>query len=185
MAPRANRRGAALVALALLGSASSFVGGFGVQRVQRGSPAVALRASEFEEAVAGSAVGDGGTTPLMMAAHQNDADEVEGFVKNGANIDDKDSYGWTALRYAVRAGNKDAASTLLKLGAKVDEPSASGRTPLMSAAANGISEMVELLLANGADVNAKNEKGVTALDLAKRGGSTACGKCREMLEKAR
>jgi len=171
--------------MALLGSASSFVGGFGAQRALRGGPAAPLRANALEAVfddyeedglseVANSAVGVGGCTELMMAAQRNSADAIADLAKGGADVDEQDSYGWTAMRYAVRANNKEAATALIKLGAKVDKPSESGRTPLMSAAANGISDMVKLLLANGADVSLKSMEGTTALDLAKAGGSDGC-----------
>ena len=102
------------------------------------------------------ALGDGGTTPLMMAAHKGDVDEVKGYVKNGAKLDAQDLYGWTALRYAVRADQVAAAKELIAGGADLNLPSQSGpgteflvfisfhfrRTPLMSAASNGIADMV-------------------------------------------
>ncbi|CAJ1346511.1 unnamed protein product, partial [Effrenium voratum] len=130
------------------------------------------------------ALGDGGTTPLMMAAHKGDAEEVKGYIKNGANLDAQDSYGWTALRYAVRADQVEAAKALVEGGADLNLGSKSGRSPLMSAASNGISDMVKLLLDAGADAKAKSSDGLTAYDMSMRGGATGCEECRKMLADA-
>jgi len=138
--------------------------------------------AEPEFAEPGNSVGDGGTTPLMLAAHRNDAEEVKNFAVVGANLNGQDEYGWTALRYAVRDNNGAAARALVELGADLDLPSASGRTPLMSAAGNGISEMVELLLSGGADKSLKDKDGKTAYDISLRGGPTGCQKCQELLK---
>mmetsp|Transcript_37745 Transcript_37745/g.46760 ORF Transcript_37745/g.46760 Transcript_37745/m.46760 type:complete len:175 (-) Transcript_37745:94-618(-) len=142
---------------------------------------VARASLGFDES---GALGDGGTTPLMMAAHKGDAEEVKGYVKNGANLNAQDTYGWTALRYAVRADQVEAAKALIEGGCDLNIASKSGRTPLMSAASNGIADMVKLLLDAGADAKAKNELGYTAYDLSMRGGETGCEECRKMLQEA-
>eukprot|EP00438_Fugacium_kawagutii_P033812 Skav216928 [mRNA] locus=scaffold1838:384495:396677:- [translate_table: standard] len=142
---------------------------------------VARASLGFDES---GALGDGGTTPLMMAAHKGDTEEVKGYIKNGANLNAQDEYGWTALRYAVRADQVKAARALIEGGADLNIASTSGRTPLMSAASNGIADMVKLLLDAGADAKAKNANGYTAHDLSLRGGETGCEECRKMLEEA-
>ncbi|CAE7315799.1 HOS4 [Symbiodinium natans] len=148
---------------------------------ENGSTSV-LRRSDLGFEGDGS-LGDGGTTPLMMAAHKNDANEVQAYVKNGANLNAQDQYGWTALRYAVRADSIEATQALLEGGADINLASASGRTPLMSAASNGISDMVKLLLEAGADAKLKSG-GLTAYDMSMRGGATGCEECRKMLQEA-
>ncbi|CAK9007831.1 unnamed protein product [Durusdinium trenchii] len=142
---------------------------------------VARASLGFDES---GALGDGGTTPLMMAAHKGDVEEVKGYVKNGAKLDAQDLYGWTALRYAVRADQVEAAEALIEGGADMNLSSKSGRTPLMSAASNGIADMVKLLLDAGADAKAKNSEGLTAYDMSMRGGETGCEECRKMLQEA-
>eukprot|EP00930_Biecheleria_cincta_P047332 TRINITY_DN32790_c0_g1_i1.p1 TRINITY_DN32790_c0_g1~~TRINITY_DN32790_c0_g1_i1.p1 ORF type:complete len:197 (-),score=36.84 TRINITY_DN32790_c0_g1_i1:82-672(-) len=120
-------------------------------------------------------------TPMMLAAHQNNAAEIKSLVAAGEDLNLQDQYGWTALRYAVRANNKEAATALLKAGASVDLASHSGRTPLMSAAANGLIDMVKLLIQEGADVQKQNTNGDTSLALSMRGGKTGCAECRKLL----
>jgi len=143
---------------------------------------VARGAADFEWA--GQAMGDGGTSPLMLAAHRNDHEEVKDFVVAEADLNAQDDYGWTALRYAVRHGNAEAATALLEGGADANLASKSGRTPLMSAAGNGLSDMVELLIKSEADTGAKDGNGETALDRAMRGGEAGCKKCQKLLSKA-
>mmetsp|Transcript_1522 Transcript_1522/g.3665 ORF Transcript_1522/g.3665 Transcript_1522/m.3665 type:complete len:207 (-) Transcript_1522:126-746(-) len=176
-----RRVSAGVIATALFALAwvsSCFVGLTATKR----TPAVA-RASDLGFEGDGS-LGDGETTPLMMAAHKNDAEEVKAYVKNGANLNAQDLYGWTALRYAVRADNVEATKALLDGGADMNLPSKSGRTPLMSAASNGISDMVKMLLDAGADAKLKNSEGFTAYDMSLRGGATGCDECRQMLQQA-
>jgi len=145
------------------------------QQVQRTSNPLIRYAADAGE------VGDGKTTPAMLAAYTGDAAAVRGLVAEGADLDAQDAYGWTALRYAVRANHEDCVSTIIELGANIDLASASGRTPLMSAAGNGLSHMIRLLIKSGADRTLKNTAGQTAYDISLRGGSTGCTACREML----
>ncbi|CAE8588614.1 unnamed protein product [Polarella glacialis] len=130
------------------------------------------------------ALGDGGTTPLMLASHNNDVSEIRGYVENGADINGQDAYGWTAVRYAVRSRNYEAVEALIEMGANLNLQSNTGRTPLMSAAANGCSNMVKLLLKSGANTKVKNTSGMTAYEISMRGGETGCSECRKMLEAA-
>mmetsp|Transcript_35581 Transcript_35581/g.48479 ORF Transcript_35581/g.48479 Transcript_35581/m.48479 type:complete len:194 (-) Transcript_35581:177-758(-) len=130
------------------------------------------------------AVGDAGTTPLMLAAYKNDEAEARRLAAEGAELDSQDAYGWTALRYAVRSRQLKTAKVLIELGADVNLASSSGRTPLMSAAANGMADAVQLLLEGGADPSLKNDGGETALELASRGGNMGALACRDILQKS-
>jgi len=123
----------------------------------------------------------GGTTPLMLAAHEGDIAKLEKLVGSGAKLNDQDDYGWTALRYAVRAGHKPAVDALIGAGADLDLPSSTGRTPLMSAAGNNLEEMTVTLISAGADIMAHNKDGKTAWDMAMRGGPTGNEKIRELV----
>eukprot|EP00403_Amphidinium_massartii_P043443 CAMPEP_0178444764 /NCGR_PEP_ID=MMETSP0689_2-20121128/39729_1 /TAXON_ID=160604 /ORGANISM="Amphidinium massartii, Strain CS-259" /LENGTH=190 /DNA_ID=CAMNT_0020069113 /DNA_START=50 /DNA_END=622 /DNA_ORIENTATION=+ len=131
---------------------------------------------------AGDDLGPGGTTPLMLASNLGDLEEVLKLIKDGADIDTQDKYGWTALRYAVRGDRYVVAEALIDAGADLNKPSSSGRTPLMSAAANGLDDMVRLLVKSGADLALKNKDGMTAYDLALRGGPTGSDMIREMVK---
>jgi ankyrin repeat protein len=67
-------------------------------------------------------------------------------VKKGANVNDKDDTGQTALHKAAGAGQKSAVIALLVLGADMGETDNQGRTPLMAAAEAGNTAVLQLLL---------------------------------------
>ncbi|GHV34581.1 hypothetical protein FACS1894187_05450 [Synergistales bacterium] len=97
-------------------------------------------------------------------------EEIEVAIANGADMNAKDDYDWTALIYAAASNpNSKVISLLLENGADVSAKSISDTTALMGAAGgNSNPEVISLLLENGADVNAKNEYGMTALMSAAR-----------------
>lgn len=104
-------------------------------------------------------------TPLMVAS-SSEAAEI--LLNNGAEIEARDSNGWTALVLAVQAGRLDVAQLLLKRGADIQARDNHGRTVLMHAAWLGQPEMVRFLLDKGVDINAKDDSGNTALSYAAR-----------------
>lgn len=143
-----------------------------------------------------------GNTALIIAAHNNDRDVAQLLLDAGADINAKNSPGYTALMAAVsairespsterphwRAGSPDAVRLLLDRGANVNARTNSDVTALMVAAgallddrdgwnrpAKNVpekTEFVRLLLQKGADVNARSESGTTALLLAARTQTT-------------
>lgn len=97
--------------------------------------------------------------PLLRAAYAGDVDEVKRLLAAGANVNEMDRMGRTALHHAVDLesvnhypeGNHMACvQALLKAGAKADQRTADGtEAPLYGAVHNP--DMVEALLAAGAD----------------------------------
>lgn len=97
--------------------------------------------------------------PLLRAAYAGDVDEVKRLLAAGANVNEMDRLGRTALHHAVNLesvnhypeGNHVACvQALLKAGAKADQRTADGtEAPLYGAVHNP--DMVEALLAAGAD----------------------------------
>ncbi|EAY17329.1 ankyrin repeat protein, putative [Trichomonas vaginalis G3] len=88
------------------------------------------------------------------------------FLSNGANVNEKNEYGKTALHMAVINNYKDIAELLLSNGANINEKDEDGKTALHFAAINNSKEMVELLVSKGANINEKDENGKTALHIA-------------------
>lgn len=76
-------------------------------------------------------------TPLMYAASKSNVDIVEKLLKRGAEINAKDTDGWTPLMFAI---SRDNPSDKM--------------------------EIIEKLLAHGADINLPDNQGKTAMDLA-------------------
>lgn len=113
-------------------------------------------------------------TPLMVAAEEDNSDEILDLLIDGEYIEERDIEGFTALQYAVMWGNVDAAQTLLANGADANTLDNWDSTPLMNAVHyNSGTEMVELLLFHGADPAMKNSDGDTAYDLAAQYSDTA------------
>ncbi|CAE7484181.1 unnamed protein product [Symbiodinium microadriaticum] len=179
----AARRSSALSVLAVLClvAAPSFVG-FRQLFPSRG---LALQA-EPEPAYKGDKpkhpILDSGCTELMQAAYKGDTEKVKALVDGGADVNQQDAYGWTAVRYAVRNRQLKSTETLLDLGADVNIASKTGRTPLMSAAGNGLEELCKLLVEQGdADIMAADEGGKTAYDLAMRTGPLGSDLIRDLV----
>lgn len=121
------------------------------------------------------------STPLMMAASNNDLQEAMLLVQQGAALDAQDAAGRTALMYAIyprfhgwtagygnqafarhghslwhdNQGQIQMVQFLLKQGAKVDITDNDGMTALMHARTSLQPQLVTILLAHGADTSIK------------------------------
>jgi len=116
------------------------------------------------------------TTALTIAAERGDAAEVRRLIAAGANVNEKDEAGYTALMWAARKGNMEIARALVEARADVNvrDCASAGWTPLMHAIHKNQNDLARLLIERGADVNAaagdcrehKAEGGKTALAYA-------------------
>ena len=100
--------------------------------------------------------GIGRKTPLHFAVIYNCPKIVELLVRNGANIDKKDSYWRTPLLLACKYGYSQIAEYLIKCGAKINKSDNSNNSPLHYACAFGNFQCVKILMEHGADVNHLN-----------------------------
>jgi uncharacterized protein len=109
------------------------------------------------------------STPLIFTAMNDDVAMVEFLIGKGANLNEVDTDGLTALAWATLTNHAGVVQALLKGGAKVNHVDTFGMTPLLYAASVdfGDTAVLEKLLAAGADPKAKTKQGQTALDLAK------------------
>ena len=97
-------------------------------------------------------------------AGTNSAEKAAALIQAGANANDKDIYGVTALMGAARFNKSpDVINVLIQAGADVNGKDMDGSTALMIAAGFNSAEIVAALIKAGADVNDKNLDGVTAL----------------------
>src|SRR5262249_2467369 len=86
------------------------------------------------------------TKQFLEAAEKGRISLMLEFLKQGADVNDKDDEGQTALHKAVAAGHRSTVIALLTHGADMGEKDAKGRTPLMVAAENGHTQLVSLLI---------------------------------------
>ncbi|KAK9681421.1 hypothetical protein RND81_10G001000 [Saponaria officinalis] len=99
--------------------------------------------------------------------HTASIGDVENALAAGADKDEEDSEGRTALHFACGYGEVKCAQVLLEDGAKVDALDKNKNTALHYAAGYGRKECVALLLENGAAVTLQNLDGKTPIDVAK------------------
>jgi ankyrin repeat protein len=120
-----------------------------------------------------------GCTPLLFAVRGSHASVVE-FLLNGkdkasgglggglagADANDRDSNGASALHYAAASGSTGTVAALLQHGARVEERNAANETPLHLAAFQGHPQIIQTLVAAGANVEAVAGNGLTPLHMA-------------------
>ena len=104
--------------------------------------------------------------PLMIAVEYGLNAMVELLLKSGANVEGKNSQGYTALMIAARDGKDALVDILLTAGSQVDAEENIGMTALIISAYKGHTAVVDLLLKAGADANHRNNGGQTALMIA-------------------
>ncbi|MDE1976969.1 MAG: ankyrin repeat domain-containing protein [Elusimicrobia bacterium] len=105
-------------------------------------------------------------TPLMIAARDGRADEVQGLLNRGADVNAANAEGSTALVFAAQAGSLPAIKLLLAAGAP--SSGAAAYKALMLSAAYGHPEVESYLLAQGFPAAGPMTSAVVAL--AKRQG---------------
>ena len=110
---------------------------------------------------------------LREAADAGNLEEVTRLADRGADVEDADGDGMTALIWAAALGHHPVAEFLLKRGARPNAANKWGDTPLHSAAYNGHTDICDLLLKSNADINKRNDDGWTPLKWAIARGKTA------------
>jgi len=100
---------------------------------------------------------------LVQAAQAGDTAKVKQLIKQGADVNAKNSIGKTILMFAALSGHAKAVKALIDAGADVNAKKEYDDTALMDAASYGHTDTVKALIDAGADVNAKDEDGETVL----------------------
>jgi hypothetical protein len=162
--------------------------------IQRASAQSMLRLASIESNSKNHGLGDehiaGGDrslqgtyqTALLVIAAARDGSLVRlrALISAGADINVKDSEGWTPLMVAALKGHAKTVVLLLSHGAHVETKNNSGWTALRFASSVGDTEMMTLLIGYGADVNSRDDNRQTILMQAAEEGNISS--VRELLE---
>jgi len=108
--------------------------------------------------------------PVYEAASQGDIDRVRRLLHEGADPNELNMHGWTALAIATANKHHEVANVLLACGANPNIPNLLGRTALMFAARYGDVDLIRELLGHGADANLNESEDYSALSAAAAGG---------------
>lgn len=119
-----------------------------------------------------------GITALMVAVASGNAKAVESLILLGADLEVRDSDGFTSMFHAIQAsGRNDYAIIIIELlisgGSDVNARDFTGATPLMHSALGGRRDVSSRLLAAGARIDVADSVGWTPLHFAARGPAGA------------
>jgi ankyrin repeat protein len=112
-----------------------------------------------------------GATALISSAGHGDMEIVKALLKGGANVNERDKLGFTAMLRALQNKQEEVADVLLsQQNIDLNAQGSNGVTVLMSYVARDREDIVQNLLARKADVNLQDADGDTALHLAAQRG---------------
>ncbi|KIL51828.1 M48 family metallopeptidase [Jeotgalibacillus soli] len=105
-----------------------------------------------------------GLTPLMEAVNLEDVNEIESLIESGADLEETDTEGSTALMYTIYMGNPEIAETLLDAGA---DPNTEDiyTNALAQALFNEDYDIARLLYNYGADPSIEDSAGDSGFSL--------------------
>ena len=95
-------------------------------------------------------------TPLFEAVHDQDLGAVKKLITGGADVNEVDSEGNTALIVAILTGEWKLVDGLLKLGADPNRARPDGVGPLFASVLTGKDKICQILLDGGAAVDARS-----------------------------
>jgi ankyrin repeat protein len=131
--------------------------------------------------VSPNAVTVGGNCPLHCA---RDVKSAQLLIDYGADVEQKNDKGQTAVFSAMHDSRFDVARILFKAGININDGDKNGDTPLHYAVISLGKEEVKFLLYHGANADQPNNKGITAYQMAwDRAGDTfqAFEECKKVL----
>ena len=108
----------------------------------------------------------GQETTVISAASNGSVDRLKQLIKDGADVNEKDEEGRSALQFAAGYGEIECMEVLLEAGADIDAVDENKNTAAHYSAGYGNVESVSLLKKKGADLSLKNEEGKTAKEVA-------------------
>lgn len=111
---------------------------------------------------------------LLMIAAASGADETcQYLLDNGAKVNKKNPFGFSALHWAAYCGRTECVELLIKAGASFDDKTQEGKNALHIAAYRGHVQFIECILALGADINSVSSVGLCAMHYAIKANQAA------------
>ena len=110
---------------------------------------------------------------LIDAAKDGDIQKVTELIASGADVDDRDGIGASALHWSTTNNHEKVVETLIDSGADVNARDENRTTLLHLAADEGNEVILRALLASGAAVQVKDKDGLTPLHWAADRGHTS------------
>lgn len=110
-------------------------------------------------------------TQMIVAASVGNISILRKMIEEGADVNYKDTDGWSALSEATLAGQLEVLRLLIDSHVDVNLKHQQGWTALMVAAQKNQIQAAQLLLKAGADPKIRNDEGVTAAMIALRAGN--------------
>lgn len=102
-------------------------------------------------------------TSLMNAVYQDDYKATTVFLKSGAEVNEKNIAGVSALHISAKNNSVNSMKVLIEYGANLDIRDTEMWTPLMRACLNRNPKSANILIEHGANIWLKNIFGETAL----------------------
>ncbi len=134
-----------------------------------------FRGSSRKKSAASAAFGKENNAATLTGAVQNgDIRELRRLLKRGANKEETNDRGETALILAAQLGDMEAIRLLADCGADINAKSSTNLTALMASAQNGDLEALKFLISKGADIEAKKKDETTVLMIAAMFGQMEC-----------
>ena len=107
---------------------------------------------------------------IFQAAGIGNIGRIEELLASGADVNQRNNLGETALHYAALTGHTNAIRMLIELRALVNQQDNHGATALHWAAMNGHANAIRMLIQAGCGVNQKDNYGMIPLHYAARYG---------------
>lgn len=109
---------------------------------------------------------------LAREVSRRRGDHVRILLDLGADVNYRDSSGWSVLHTAACNGDAGIVQTLLKFGADPENKNENGWSPVYMAVREGFSDVVSILLNAGTNANMQDVDGWTLLHAAAYNGDT-------------
>eukprot|EP01147_Barroeca_monosierra_P002896 gene2896-5718_t len=103
---------------------------------------------------------------LRIAASKGDYEELLHAIDTGADVNDADDKGRTALHFVTASGRDAFVQLLIAHGADANKQDANGNSPLHLAACTNNIKVITALIDGGCNIHLKDGKGRTAIHFA-------------------